>query len=255
MVTVIAPVRVQAAGATVYVGDAREVLAALPDHSVDCCVTSPLYRGLRDYDLPPVVWGGDPDCRHRWGCRRRDRHGAPPPKRARLAMVALWGSAAGDGSRFCLLCSAWLGTLGLGPTPELYVDHLVDVFRQLRRVLKPTGTGRPLRLVTCRPDRALRARRDRRAGLLPLRRAAEADPDSGRLAARLRVRGRGGGAPRRRGPICRIKDDAGRVHPTWNAVGIELNPDYIELIRGGRLLHPTQDGASMTPARETKEAA
>jgi DNA methylase len=39
-----------------------------------------------------------------------------------------------------------------------------------------------------------------------------------------------------------------------NAVGIELNPDYIELIKG-RLLNPTQDGASMTPARETKEAA
>ena len=40
----------------------------------------------------------------------------------------------------------------------------------------------------------------------------------------------------------------------WNAVGIELNPDYIELIKG-RLLHRTQDCASMTPARETKEAA
>ena len=39
-----------------------------------------------------------------------------------------------------------------------------------------------------------------------------------------------------------------------NAVGIELNPDYIELIKG-RLLNPTQDGASTTPARETKEAA
>lgn len=32
-----------------YVGDVREVLRALPDESVDCCVTSPPYWGLRDY--------------------------------------------------------------------------------------------------------------------------------------------------------------------------------------------------------------
>jgi DNA modification methylase len=97
--------------------------------------------GLRDYDLPPVVWGGDPDCQHRWDCRGRDAWAASPPGRSsRLAMVALRGSAGHNGGRFCLLCSAWLGSLGLEPTPELYVEHLVDVFRQLRRVLKPTGT-------------------------------------------------------------------------------------------------------------------
>lgn len=33
----------------IYVGDAREVLAELPNESVDCCVTSPPYFGLRDY--------------------------------------------------------------------------------------------------------------------------------------------------------------------------------------------------------------
>lgn len=34
---------------TLYLGDVREVLAELPDESVDCCVTSPPYWGLRDY--------------------------------------------------------------------------------------------------------------------------------------------------------------------------------------------------------------
>lgn len=34
---------------TVYQGDVRTVLADLPDESVDCCVTSPPYWGLRDY--------------------------------------------------------------------------------------------------------------------------------------------------------------------------------------------------------------
>ncbi|MDR1556792.1 MAG: site-specific DNA-methyltransferase [Tannerellaceae bacterium] len=35
----------------IYTGDAKEVLATLPDSSVDCCVTSPPYFGLRDYHV------------------------------------------------------------------------------------------------------------------------------------------------------------------------------------------------------------
>ena len=58
----------QGDGVTVYLGDAREVLAALPPGSVDCCITSPPYWGLRDYDLEPQLWGGDSDCSHLWGC-------------------------------------------------------------------------------------------------------------------------------------------------------------------------------------------
>jgi DNA modification methylase len=36
---------------TLYHGDALEVLRRLPDESVDCCVTSPPYFGLRDYGV------------------------------------------------------------------------------------------------------------------------------------------------------------------------------------------------------------
>ncbi|MGP4102288.1 DNA methyltransferase [Nonomuraea sp. KM90] len=36
---------------TLYLGDAREVLAELPAGSVDCIVTSPPYYGLRDYGV------------------------------------------------------------------------------------------------------------------------------------------------------------------------------------------------------------
>lgn len=35
--------------ATLYLGDCREVLATLPDQSVQTCITSPPYFGLRDY--------------------------------------------------------------------------------------------------------------------------------------------------------------------------------------------------------------
>ena len=41
---------------------------------------------------------------------------------------------------FCFLCGAWRGNLGLEPTPQLYVQHLVQIFREAWRVLKPTGT-------------------------------------------------------------------------------------------------------------------
>lgn len=39
-------------------GEVREVLADLPDGSADCCVTSPPYFGLRDYDDPRQIGRG-----------------------------------------------------------------------------------------------------------------------------------------------------------------------------------------------------
>lgn len=39
-------------GIRLLVGDARAVLASMPDGSVDCVVTSPPYYGLRDYGVP-----------------------------------------------------------------------------------------------------------------------------------------------------------------------------------------------------------
>ena len=43
-------------------------------------------------------------------------------------------------SDFCQNCGAWRGSLGLEPTPELYVSHLVQIFREVRRVLRDDGT-------------------------------------------------------------------------------------------------------------------
>ena len=36
--------------ATLYVGDCRTILASLPEQSVQTCITSPPYFGLRSYD-------------------------------------------------------------------------------------------------------------------------------------------------------------------------------------------------------------
>jgi DNA modification methylase len=118
----------------------------LPDESVHCVVTSPPYWTLRDYDLPPLVWDGEPDCAHVWGervtagegyassSRRRWQHGAK-----RDDAPDEWRPETGQG-KFCRCCGAWRGCLGLEPTPELYVAHLVEVFREVWRVLRADGT-------------------------------------------------------------------------------------------------------------------
>lgn len=68
----------------ILVGDVRERLRELPDASVQCCVTSPPYWGLRDY-------GHD-------------------------------------------------GQIGLEQTPDEYVTQMVEVFREVWRVLRDDGT-------------------------------------------------------------------------------------------------------------------
>jgi len=68
----------------IYIGDAKAVLSVFPSDSIDCCITSPPYFGLRDYNVD--------------------------------------------------------GQIGLEDTPEAYIERLMDVFNQVRRVLKPSGT-------------------------------------------------------------------------------------------------------------------
>lgn len=68
----------------IHCGDAVEVMKGMGDNSVQCCVTSPPYWGLRDYGVS--------------------------------------------------------GQLGLERTPEEYVGKMVEVFREVRRVLREDGT-------------------------------------------------------------------------------------------------------------------
>lgn len=71
-------------GVRVFHGDALTVLRFLSDGAVQCCVTSPPYWGLRDYQIA--------------------------------------------------------GQLGLESTPQEYVSKMVEVFREVRRVLRSDGT-------------------------------------------------------------------------------------------------------------------
>ncbi len=69
---------------TIHNGDALTELQTMAAESVQCCVTSPPYYGLRDYGVD--------------------------------------------------------GQIGMEETPETYITKLVDVFREVRRVLKDDGT-------------------------------------------------------------------------------------------------------------------
>lgn len=95
----------------IIVGNCLDEMKKLEGDSVHCAVSSPPYWGLRDYGIDPSVWGGDPKCEHVFVERS-----------------------------FCAHCSAWRGTFGLEPTPELFIEHLVEIFEEVRRILRPDGT-------------------------------------------------------------------------------------------------------------------
>ena len=65
-------------------------------------ITSPPYWAKRCYPIESTWWGGARDCAHEEG---------------------------EDG--FCVKCGAWFGQLGAEPVPELFVDHLVGIFKRL----------------------------------------------------------------------------------------------------------------------------
>lgn len=124
-------------------GDCRDMLRTLAAESVHTVVTSPPYWGLRDYGLPPSLWGGDAGCQHEFGKVGKRHRGGPPGDgeafagRDQSARAATADILTGQ---TCMRCGAWFGCLGLEPTPQLYVEHLVEVFREVRRVLRADGT-------------------------------------------------------------------------------------------------------------------
>jgi len=130
------------------VGDCRAVMAKWPAESIDFVMFSPPYYGLRDYGKRvEAVWGGSPDCEHRWLTERvslvhenrnfqqgtqEEVHG----KKATTYIKKYDGRTAG----FCVKCGAWRGQLGLEPSWQMYVGHLMEICGEVKRVLKPTGS-------------------------------------------------------------------------------------------------------------------
>lgn len=95
-------------------GHSLDLLRKLQPQSVHCVITSSPYWGLRSYDTKPQIWGGEPDCPHVYGFK------AP--------------------TRCCPNCGAWLGEHGQEPTLQMWLAHEVQLFREVRRVLRDDGT-------------------------------------------------------------------------------------------------------------------
>lgn len=113
----------------------------LRDGSVHMVVTSPPYWGLRSYPAPPLVWGGDAECPHEFlEFVRSGMSGGTESEKVKIKGAENYQAFDETMQAVCSLCGAWRGQLGLEPTPELYVEHLVDVFREVWRVLRDDGT-------------------------------------------------------------------------------------------------------------------
>ena len=124
----------------IIIGHVLDALPMLDDDSVHQVVTSPPYWGLRDYKAPPVVWG-DNNCEHEWGTEfTRKQSGGDISKYWKTGGIKEFDLGERSQGQFCGRCGAWRGQLGLEPTPELYVEHLVEIFREVKRVLRPDGT-------------------------------------------------------------------------------------------------------------------
>lgn len=123
----------------ILVGDCRVRLAEIEPESVHMVWTSPPYYALRDYEIEPTIWGGDVGCRHQWGNEipgdDKGGSGTPTDKNNRGE-----GYARGVARGALCECGAWRGQLGLEPTPEMFVQHLVEVCDQIWRVLRKDGS-------------------------------------------------------------------------------------------------------------------
>ena len=126
-------------------GDTFKILKSFPDNSIDCIVTSPPYWNLRDYGRQTnTIWDGNPDCEHNWTefIREGNTWGIPNKNVAGQVQKdpetnTSWVKK--QEQAFCSKCGAWYGQLGLEPAIDLYIDHLLEIMKELKRILKKTG--------------------------------------------------------------------------------------------------------------------
>ncbi len=124
----------------ILLGNCLEILPSLPEASVQCCVTSPPYWGLRDYQTSSWI-GGDENCDHVADSSKTKKFGNDAFNENRPSREET--KTAGYYFRdICSKCGAKRSDLQLGleQTPEEYVANMVLVFREVWRVLRDDGT-------------------------------------------------------------------------------------------------------------------
>jgi len=122
-------------------GHVIDELKKIPDNSVDCITTSSPYYGLREYGASDVIWDGGEGCDHEWITNVKQMHNGRGDSQKSGKYSDQDPVPDFDvQSSFCKNCNAWKGELGQEPSYKMFVKHLLDVAKELRRVLKPTGT-------------------------------------------------------------------------------------------------------------------
>jgi len=124
-------------------GDTLKVLKTFPNECIDVIITSPPYWGLRDYgEETKTIWDGDKNCEHQWvetGKKQSDAAIKRGPNSILGPIIDKDREPQNLISSFCQKCGSWYGQLGLEPTLDLYIKHLLQITLELKRVLKPTG--------------------------------------------------------------------------------------------------------------------
>lgn len=123
----------------ILIGAANKTLKDIEDNSVDCCVTSPPYFALRDY--MDAGWeGGDEGCDHVKDPTKTKKFGNEEfneghPSREETKTKGYYFDD------ICEKCGATRNNeqIGTEETPEQYIENLVSVFREIKRILKPEG--------------------------------------------------------------------------------------------------------------------
>ena len=121
-------------------GDCIESLKKLENQSINTCITSPPYWGLRDYGT--AEWeGGNENCDHVANPNATKKMGNDEfnknrPSRENTKTKGYYYE------KKCPKCGAIRkdNQLGMEDTPEEFVDNLVKVFREIKRVLRDDGT-------------------------------------------------------------------------------------------------------------------
>ena len=130
---------------TIICGHVLDVLKKLPDESVDTVITSPPYwGGLRDYgEETCTIWDGDPACKHEWvECSQKfskPHHGVSSNTLKVASVTKDAENKSFSSGEFCNRCGAWRGQLGHEPSLNLYIEHLLEIMQEVKRVLKKTG--------------------------------------------------------------------------------------------------------------------
>lgn len=129
-------------------GNSLYQMEKLTANSVHCVITSPPYWGLRKYDGDQeFIWGGDNNCNHEWVTENIVKEIRTGLGLAEYSKNYHRGGGIKIGSipkseyqiGHCIKCNAWLGGFGLEPTPQMYVEHTIEILRSIKRVLRDDG--------------------------------------------------------------------------------------------------------------------